>query len=227
MSYRLIVMDPNWNETGGGKIKRGADRHYKLSKIDQIVETVKNAEFEDGRKAFDPDPEGCQVWCWTTMNSLRRALTLFDELGVTYITHRVWVKTDPERTDIVHNALRYAAKLGAGLDRIGLNRLSHVLQRLDQLHFRARFGMGFYTRGVHEIALLGRIGKTKTHCQKIPSVLFAPQTPQHSEKPAQFYYEAYLIAGGGPACEMYARDPRPGWDVWGDEVGTDWRNKEK
>lgn len=30
MKYKTIIMDPPWNETGGGKIKRGADRHYSL-----------------------------------------------------------------------------------------------------------------------------------------------------------------------------------------------------
>src|SRR5215469_3891001 len=28
--YRCAVIDPPWNETGGGRIKRGADRHYQL-----------------------------------------------------------------------------------------------------------------------------------------------------------------------------------------------------
>ena len=28
--YKTIYMDPPWMESGGGKIKRGADRHYPL-----------------------------------------------------------------------------------------------------------------------------------------------------------------------------------------------------
>ena len=28
--YKTIYADPPWNETGGGKIKRGADKHYSL-----------------------------------------------------------------------------------------------------------------------------------------------------------------------------------------------------
>lgn len=28
MKYRTIYADPPWMEHGGGKIKRGADRHY-------------------------------------------------------------------------------------------------------------------------------------------------------------------------------------------------------
>ena len=34
--YKTIYIDPPWEEKGGGKIKRGADRHYKLMKIDDI-----------------------------------------------------------------------------------------------------------------------------------------------------------------------------------------------
>ena len=28
--YKTIYADPPWKESGGGKIKRGADRHYPL-----------------------------------------------------------------------------------------------------------------------------------------------------------------------------------------------------
>jgi len=34
--YRTIYADPPWPECGGGKIKRGADRHYKLMSIREI-----------------------------------------------------------------------------------------------------------------------------------------------------------------------------------------------
>jgi hypothetical protein len=30
--YRTIYIDPPWPERGGGKIKRGADRHYSLNR---------------------------------------------------------------------------------------------------------------------------------------------------------------------------------------------------
>lgn len=31
--YKTIYIDPPWPERGGGKIKRGADRHYALMSI--------------------------------------------------------------------------------------------------------------------------------------------------------------------------------------------------
>ena len=35
-TYKTILIDPPWNQKGGGKVKRGADRHYKLMKEPQI-----------------------------------------------------------------------------------------------------------------------------------------------------------------------------------------------
>ena len=34
--YKTIYADPPWLESGGGKIKRGADRHYSLMKTQDI-----------------------------------------------------------------------------------------------------------------------------------------------------------------------------------------------
>ena len=41
MKIRTIVADPPWNEQGGGKVKRGADKHYPLiKKVDDIIELM-------------------------------------------------------------------------------------------------------------------------------------------------------------------------------------------
>lgn len=37
MKYRTIYADPPWQERGGGKIKRGADKHYELMSVAAIV----------------------------------------------------------------------------------------------------------------------------------------------------------------------------------------------
>ena len=34
--YKTILADPPWQEQGGGKIKRGADKHYPLMKTKDI-----------------------------------------------------------------------------------------------------------------------------------------------------------------------------------------------
>ena len=34
--YKTIYIDPPWEEKGGGKIKRGADKHYNLMTMKEI-----------------------------------------------------------------------------------------------------------------------------------------------------------------------------------------------
>lgn len=44
--------------------------------------------------------------------------------------------------------------------------------------------------------------------------------PRHSAKPNEFY-ELVEGVSPGPRLEMFARGPREGWDVWGNEVESD------
>ena len=41
VKYKTIYADPPWSETGGGKIKRGADKHYPLMKTKDIITLMK------------------------------------------------------------------------------------------------------------------------------------------------------------------------------------------
>lgn len=76
-------MDPPWPEQGGGKIKRGADRHYSLMPVKDIM------ALPIGELA---DPEGCHLYCWTTNNYLPAALECIQAWGFEYITTITWLK---------------------------------------------------------------------------------------------------------------------------------------
>lgn len=76
-------MDPPWPEQGGGKIKRGADRHYSLMPVKDIM------ALPIGELA---DPEGCHLYCWTTNNYLPAALECIQMWGFEYITTITWLK---------------------------------------------------------------------------------------------------------------------------------------
>lgn len=76
-------MDPPWPEQGGGKIKRGADRHYSLMPVKDIM------ALPIGELA---DPEGCHLYCWTTNNYLPAALECIKTWGFEYITTITWLK---------------------------------------------------------------------------------------------------------------------------------------
>jgi N6-adenosine-specific RNA methylase IME4 len=85
--YRCISIDPPWPERGGGKIKRGADRHYKLlnSPHDIIKAIYREPE-------FNPDPRGAHLWCWTTDTYLEHGLFVMRALGFRYIRQLMWNK---------------------------------------------------------------------------------------------------------------------------------------
>ena len=44
--YRTIYADPPWHEKGGGKIKRGADRHYPLMRTEDVMALPKGRHSE-------------------------------------------------------------------------------------------------------------------------------------------------------------------------------------
>ena len=82
---RTILADPPWNERGGGKIKRGADRHYPLMKTPEIIELVRPFVTH----AANPDTH---LYLWTTNNFLPDALTCISSWGYRYITILTWDK---------------------------------------------------------------------------------------------------------------------------------------
>lgn len=83
--YRTILMDPPWYETGGGKIKRGADRHYPLVKTPDMPRVIMQSP------EWQPDTD-CHLYMWATNNHLADALWLMGTLGFTYKTNVVWTK---------------------------------------------------------------------------------------------------------------------------------------
>ena len=70
-------------------------------------------------------------------------------------------------------------------------------------------GPGHTTRKNCEFVLIGKRGKSlRKSCS------------EHSRKPEELYQriEAYVAGEYGPYLELFARQRRPGWIAWGDEV---------
>lgn len=81
--YHTIYADPPWPERGGGKIKRGADRHYELMTVKEIAALPVSAL---------ADPEGCHLYLWATNNYLPAALEVMKAWGFAYKTCITWGK---------------------------------------------------------------------------------------------------------------------------------------
>ena len=86
--YRTIMADPPWNESGGGKIKRGADRHYDLMKTPDIIDLMRYTL--DGKIA-----DNAHLYLWVTNNYLQDGLHVLGSLGFSYTTNIVWAKDRP------------------------------------------------------------------------------------------------------------------------------------
>jgi len=82
-------------------------------------------------------------------------------------------------------------------------------------------GTGYWNRNQHELLLIGTRGKIPAPApgEQFPSVIPA-KVGKHSAKPEHF---AEMIEEMFPqlqAVELFARKPRLGWKVWGNEAPT-------
>ena len=82
-----------------------------------------------------------------------------------------------------------------------------------------RRGVGFYFRNVTEVLLFGVRGKNARTLQlgRTQENIISTKKREHSRKPDEQYT---LIEGcsNGPRLEMFARGPRLGWTVWGNQA---------
>lgn len=85
MKYKTLYIDPPWMERGGGKIKRGADKHYPLLSTRDIISLLTK---ELKGKVNDH----CHLYLWTTNNFLPDGFKVITALEFRYITCITWMK---------------------------------------------------------------------------------------------------------------------------------------
>ena len=84
MKYKTLYIDPPWKkESGGGKVKRGADRHYPLMSVKEMMEMPISHLVH---------PEGCHLYLWATNSTLFDALKVMKGWGFEYVTCITWFK---------------------------------------------------------------------------------------------------------------------------------------
>jgi N6-adenosine-specific RNA methylase IME4 len=91
--FSVIFADPPWPERGGGKIKRGADKHYALLEPADILRVMLQAPV--WRPADD-----AHLYLACTMSSLPDAVAMMPWLGFRYVSNLAWVKGEPGCTDV-------------------------------------------------------------------------------------------------------------------------------
>jgi N6-adenosine-specific RNA methylase IME4 len=81
-----------------------------------------------------------------------------------------------------------------------------------------RVGMGNYFRHQHELCVFAVKGKMRLKRMDASTVLKAKATG-HSAKPKEFY-DLVETCSPGPYLDVFARQYRPGWAIFGDEVNA-------
>jgi N6-adenosine-specific RNA methylase IME4 len=135
-------------------------------------------------------PDGCHLFEWTSAPHLPRACELVVRWRFKYSSIAfTWVKLRPSFKS----------------DQLFL------LPKVD-LHK----GLGLTTRKQSELVLLGRRGNCRRIAKDVYEVIFAP-VREHSRKPDEFYRQVERYCDG-PYVDLFARERRPDWHVWGDEI---------
>lgn len=80
-----------------------------------------------------------------------------------------------------------------------------------------RVGTGFWVRGAHEIVLIGARGSACVS-SPLPS-LFDGVAREHSRKPDEFFDLLDDVTPRGRRLELFSREDRAGWTVWGNQTG--------
>ena len=84
-SWRTGLADAPWPEKGGGKSKRGADRHYDVLPVREIPAVMMSSPL------WRPH-ECAHLYFWATNNYMPAAFWAIEQLGFTYKTMITWAK---------------------------------------------------------------------------------------------------------------------------------------
>lgn len=148
--------------------------------------------------AWRPAPD-CHLYVWQTATHYEEPLDLIRMLDFRRASVETWVKTRRKARPTDHEEARHQT------------------------------GTGQYFLHCAEWALLATKGKACVPGTKdrLHSVFYAQRGigERHSAKPDEFYARCQRTSPG-PYIDIFARRRRPGWYVWGDELGPDVQHPE-
>lgn len=135
----------------------------------------------------------CYLFMWSTWPHLKHAMWLMDQWGFEYVTGGSWIKRTKK--------------------------------------WKLAFGTGYIQRSSCEPYLIGKIGAPQISSKSERNVIDAPLDiegipdkiealrREHSRKPVQMREMIDRLLPRQHFCELFAREPWPGHEVWGNETG--------
>lgn len=158
-------------------------------------ETLTVSQIADLGKLLDPHVAAdAHMYLWTTNAFIDAAYFVLKTWAFEPKTMITWVKT----------------KNGADYPR------THQFPQLSMEEDDVRIGMGHYWRNVTEHCIFATRGRLPAGVRYLPGIIFGPRG-EHSAKPPMFYDRIELMSPE-PRLELFARNTRPGWTSWGNEV---------
>lgn len=191
-AYSVIYVDPPWPERGGGKIKRGADKHYPVMDVRAIVEMFRT--FGDWA-ALD-----AHMYCWATNNYLPDAFTCLRASKFRYVTNVTWVKNRP------------------GLGQYFRGRTEHCLFGVRGRLPYLRRADGLRAQGQTVIYEPCELPDALPDAFEAPVPTDSAGRRIHSRKPEKMRDFIQDVSGEGPRLEIFARLATSGWDTWGNQA---------
>lgn len=213
--YDVIYADPPWRYNSRAnhktRFRGGACGHYDLMKTADIC----------ALHVGDLAADDAVLLMWATFPMLSDALKVIEAWGFEYKTIGfLWVKENAN-TRLIQAYENYEKDIirGPFYDELmpWLNiKPCNWLQKPSYF-----FGVGYYTKSNPEPCLLATRGRAlKPARNDVSNLIIAPRR-KHSQKPWEAAYRIEALWPSARRLELFARDKRPGWDVWGNEVESD------
>jgi N6-adenosine-specific RNA methylase IME4 len=130
------------------------------------------------------------VWMWSTWPHLKKAMELMVSLGLTYKTGGAWLKQTKDGGPVM--------------------------------------GTGKIFRSSTEPYIIGTVGQPRIHSRSVRNVIITVVDAfptaieairrEHSRKPPETREALDLLLPDVPGVELFAREPWPGNDVWGNDI---------
>jgi N6-adenosine-specific RNA methylase IME4 len=222
--WPCIVADPPWSyrDTGSRlapdqRRKRGKRKGYGTLSLEDIA-ALPIRELA-ARDAF--------LFLWTTDAHLvdGSAAEVAIRWGFEPKRTWTWVKTGKAPVDlraVLAEQVELLRNEGHGLRARALARSLRAARR--DLHLGTlAFGGGHYVRTATERVLICRRGRASFLVHDERDVFFAPRRANgltgevHSTKPPELLAKVERVCVG-PRLELFAREDRPGWRAWGNQV---------
>ena len=188
--YAAICADPPWHFRARTTLQVG---NWTSRRDAEKHYQVMGAEDIMALPVKDLAAKDAHLFLWATGPCLRQAFDVIEAWGFRYSAIAfTWVKLKKS-----HN----------------VTQLRFLPSAESDLHV----GLGLTTRKNCEFVLLGRRGNAHRNAKNIREVIMSP-VREHSRKPDEAY-DRVMRYCDGPYLELFARERRPGWPAWGNEVG--------